>query len=245
MPELSGAEHFCGHQAVKTVKMEGKAIFNRNMQRKILLVAATELEIKPLNSFLKEQQGIDVLIAGIGGVSTAYELTRQLTRERYDLVLQAGIGGSFVSKYAPGAVVVIRSECFGDLGVVEAGRRKSVFDLQLADADAFPFTGGRLYNPHSRLMELTGLDPANGVTINEVTTATDTIRHFKDSMGAEIESMEGAAFHYVTLLEDQPFLQVRAVSNYVGERDKAKWALKAAISNLAEHTERLLTLFTS
>ncbi|MCD2423501.1 futalosine hydrolase [Niabella pedocola] len=215
------------------------------MQKKILLVAATELEIKPLNSFLKAQEQVDVLITGIGGVSTAYGLTRQLARQRYDLVLQAGIGGSFVHRYAPGAVAVIRSECFGDLGVVEAGRRKSVFDLQLADADAAPFTGGRLYNTHSRLVELTGLEPANGVTINEVTTAADTIGHFKDSLGAEIESMEGAAFHYVALLENQPFLQVRAVSNYVGERDKTQWALKAAIANLAEHTERLLTQFTS
>ncbi|MBO9595793.1 MAG: futalosine hydrolase [Niabella sp.] len=215
------------------------------MQKKILLLAATELEIKPLKSFLEAREHVEVLIGGIGGISTAYALTRQLARQRYDLVLQAGIGGSFVHRYAPGAVVVIRSECFGDLGVVEAGGRKSVFDLQLADADAAPFTGGRLYNTHSRLMALTGLEPANGVTINEITTAADTIRHFKDSLGAEIESMEGAALHYVSLLENQPFLQVRAVSNYVGERDKAKWEMKAAIANLAEHTERLLTLFTS
>ncbi|MCF3111483.1 futalosine hydrolase [Niabella sp. CC-SYL272] len=215
------------------------------MQEKILLVAATELEIKPLNSFLKEQRNIDVLIAGIGSASTAYWLTRQLARERYALVLQAGISGSFVNSHAPGTVVVVQNECFGDLGVVEAGCRKSVFDLQLASEDAPPFTGGRLQNPHRRLMELTGLAPVSGVTINEITTAADTVRYFKDQLGAEIESMEGAALHYVAIMEQVPFLQVRAVSNYVGERDKAKWALKASVSNLAEHTERLLKLFTT
>ncbi|WP_300596603.1 futalosine hydrolase [Niabella sp.] len=215
------------------------------MYKKILLVAATELELNPLSRFLKERKDVDVLIGGIGSLSTAYRLTRQLAREPYELVLQAGIGGSLVNHYAPGTVVAVDRECLGDLGVVEAGRRKSVFDLQLANADAAPFTGGWLQNPHSRLLKLTGLDAATGVTINEITTAADTIRHFKEQLGAEVESMEGAALHYVAIMENVPFLQIRAVSNYVGERDKTKWALKASVSNLAEHTERLLTLFTS
>ena len=29
-----------------------------------------------------------------------------------------------------------------------------------------------------------------------------------------------------------PFLQIRAVSNYIGERDKEKWKMKEAINNL-------------
>jgi len=47
-----------------------------------------------------------------------------------------------------------------------------------------------------------------------------------------IESMEGAAFHYVCLQEAVPFLQLRAVSNMIGERDKTKWLMKEAIDNL-------------
>ncbi len=44
--------------------------------------------------------------------------------------------------------------------------------------------------------------------------------------------MEGAAFHYVCLQEKIPFLQLRAISNYVGERNKANWNLNEAIRNL-------------
>jgi futalosine hydrolase len=44
--------------------------------------------------------------------------------------------------------------------------------------------------------------------------------------------MEGAAFHYVCLLERINFLQLRAISNRVGERDKSKWKLKESIENL-------------
>ncbi|SDE28137.1 futalosine hydrolase [Niabella drilacis] len=224
----------------------GRNIFatvTQDMHKKILLLAATELEIRPLNSFLKEQDAVDVLIAGIGGVSTTYGLTRQLARQRYDLVLQAGIGGSLANRYAPGTVAVINRECFGDLGVVEEGRRRSVFDLQLAPADAPPFTGGWLLNPYDGLMALTGLDQAKGVTVNEITTSKDTIRHFRNDLGAEIESMEGAALHYVALQEAVPFLQVRAVSNYAGERDKTKWALGASVSKLNEIIEQLIRAF--
>jgi futalosine hydrolase len=29
-----------------------------------------------------------------------------------------------------------------------------------------------------------------------------------------------------------PFIQIRSISNYVGERDKTKWKMKEAIENL-------------
>ena len=52
--------------------------------------------------------------------------------------------------------------------------------------------------------------------------------------------MEGAALHYVCLSEKIPFLQLRSVSNYVGERDKSKWALREAIMNLNIELQRLI-----
>ena len=46
--------------------------------------------------------------------------------------------------------------------------------------------------------------------------------------------MEGAALHYVCLMEKIPFLQIRAVSNVIGERDKSRWKLKEAMKSLNE-----------
>ncbi|NCW13547.1 MAG: hypothetical protein EBV82_10420 [Chitinophagia bacterium] len=51
---------------------------------------------------------------------------------------------------------------------------------------------------------------------------------------ASLESMEGAALHYMGRDLNIPFIQIRAVSNYVGERNKAKWKMKEAIYNLNE-----------
>lgn len=56
--------------------------------------------------------------------------------------------------------------------------------------------------------------------------------------------MEGAALHYVCLIEKIPFMQIRSLSNFVGERDKSKWRMKEAITNLNKELETLLTKFT-
>ena len=64
------------------------------------------------------------------------------------------------------------------------------------------------------------------------------------SQDAVIESMEGAALHYVALMERVPFLQIRAVSNYAGERDKRKWNFGDSIGNLNRELVRIVTQVT-
>jgi futalosine hydrolase len=46
--------------------------------------------------------------------------------------------------------------------------------------------------------------------------------------------MEGAALHYVCLMEKVPFLQIRAISNITGDRDKNRWKLKESLKSLHE-----------
>ncbi len=70
------------------------------------------------------------------------------------------------------------------------------------------------------------------VTVNEITTSSKRVHELIEKYGPVLESMEGAAFHYVCLQEDIPFVQLRAVSNFIGERDKSKWLIKEAIENL-------------
>lgn len=156
----------------------------------------------------------------------------------YDLIIQAGIAGSFNRNIELGQTLWVKQDTFGDLGTEENENFLPVFDSGLADKNEFPFTNGWLLNES----EVTGkikINPAKAVTVNKVTDSElqeqQIIRHFDP----DLESMEGAALHYVCLQENVPFLQLRAVSNYVGERDKVKWKMKEAIQNL--NTE-LLTL---
>jgi futalosine hydrolase len=52
--------------------------------------------------------------------------------------------------------------------------------------------------------------------------------------------MEGAAFFYVCLMEKVPFIELRAVSNEVGERDKSQWDIRVAFSVLETTCIQLL-----
>ena len=57
--------------------------------------------------------------------------------------------------------------------------------------------------------------------------------------------MEGAALHYVCLMENIPFLQLRAVSNFVGERNKANWEIGEAIHHLNEKLKSIIQQLTN
>ena len=52
--------------------------------------------------------------------------------------------------------------------------------------------------------------------------------------------MEGAAMHYVCLMEKIPFLQLRSISNYIGERNKRKWNMNESIINLNNELIKLI-----
>ncbi|MFT3903198.1 MAG: futalosine hydrolase [Niabella sp.] len=199
---------------------------------KILLIAATIGEVLPLQRLLVSYKNVDTLITGIGGVATAYALGKKLHEKKYDLLLQAGIAGSFSPELPLGSVVAVSKDCFGDLGVVEKKTRLSVFDMNLMDRNEHPFKKGRLGNPHKELLSLARIKKVSAVSVNEVSTEAKDIRYFSQVLKCDVESMEGAAFHYVALQEGIPFLQIRSISNYVGERNKQKWRMKAAIENL-------------
>jgi futalosine hydrolase len=42
-----------------------------------------------------------------------------------------------------------------------------------------------------------------------------------------------------------PFIQLRSISNYIGERDKTKWKMKEAIENLNAELLKLITGLTN
>jgi futalosine hydrolase len=219
----------------------------------ILLTAATSLEIQPTLDALGSLQALrcDRLITGVGALPATWSLLRQIDSERPDLILQAGIAGSF-TPLTPGETLAIREETLGDLGVWEDGRFKSLFDLGLARPDQPPFSEGRLVNPYTHLLAFTGLRPVSAITVNEITTDPARIAWHRgtaeNSRGAPfqqferpaVETMEGAALHYVGLREKIPFLQIRSVSNEVGIRDKSRWDIGTAVNALNGYLLSLL-----
>ena len=205
---------------------------------KIAIVAATRQEIEPFLNYLSERlylknhHRFTTIITGVGLVNTTYGLTKKFTLERPDLAIQAGIAGTLHPIYSPGHVLAIKDEVIGDMGVNEEDQWKDVFDLELADAGIFPFKDRKLINPHANLLAKTQLMTVRSITVNEITTNPIKITQIIEKYAAVTESMEGAGFHYVCLQEGIPFVQIRAISNYIGERDKSLWKMSEAIENL-------------
>lgn len=195
---------------------------------KILVLSATEMEVAPARA---KAPAADWLCAGVGLPSTIFHLTRALTARKYDTVIQAGIAGVFGEAFPLGETVLVSNDGFGDLGIRENNRLSAIFDAGFADPNEFPFLDSRLPNDHPILQELS-LPLASAITVNMVTDDPVQIQLLQDRYQPQIESMEGAGLHYVCRQLNVPFIQLRSISNAVGERDKTKWAMKSAIDNL-------------
>lgn len=213
------------------------------MEKKILLVAATACEISPYIKWFGSQRKsqVDVLIAGIGLTATTYHLTRQMTIKKYDAVIQAGVAGCFDLAVPLGSVVAVRQDTIADQSVLELEKLKTLFDLKLVPANRHPFKKGWLVNSNKDLLKKSGLEKVKGISVNQITTAAPMIKFYRKMFQPVTESMEGAALHYVCLMENIPFLQIRSISNYTGERNKKKWDMSKSISNLNEVLIRIIS----
>ncbi len=170
--------------------------------------------------------------SGIGMLAASFSLTKLILEEKPDLVLQVGIAGGFNSQFDIGTVLTIKEEIIGDLGVEEGGKWKDLFDMKLEKSSYHPFEKRRLPNQWLDKYNLLQLPAVTGITVNEISTNPDRIVELSKKYHPEIESMEGAALHYVARETNTAFLQIRAISNLVGDRNKANWKMGEAISNL-------------
>lgn len=199
----------------------------------ILICSATEMEIAPLLHSHKVLTGDHTLnhsILGVGIMSATYNLLERLQVSKPDLLVLAGIAGSFDPKLGPGSVVEVSSDLVADLGVLENNSWLDLFDMKFLRKDEFPFTDARLLNPNIWVNH--NLLRVHGITVNQVSSSSPGIEQWRQKYNATIESMEGAAVHYVCLRKQIPFIHLRAVSNFVGERDKTKWNIPLAVENL-------------
>ena len=209
---------------------------------KVLLVSATAAEVGPTIDFLTENCSkmdvgyalnsisINHLVTGVGLTSTAFELGVQLTIESFDLVIHAGIAGALDRDLSIGTVYQVVSEQFADMGAEDAnGQFLDVFQLNLIEANAYPYRHKQLINPSPLSIEL---EKVSGYSINKVTGTQESINQLQMMNAPQIESMEGAAFFYACLRKQVPFGAIRSISNYVEPRNKEHWNIPLAIRNV-------------
>ena len=221
---------------------------------KILIVSATEKEILPLKNRLKfktstacvikysgiKDFSVDFLVTGIGSTLTSYALTKKLSVKKYDFIINAGIAGSFSDNLTIGEVVNVKEDEFADLAIEDKNDLFTLFEKGFIEKNQSPFTNSKLHNPTTFNLHLKNV---LGITVNTTHGNKNSIELFKNKFKADIETMEGAAFFYVCLNEGVKFTQIRAISNYVEERNNANWNIPLAINNLNEKLFEIITDF--
>jgi futalosine hydrolase len=213
---------------------------------KILLVSATTSEIAPTlhhledhwkkNSFAEfEYMGNRVypLVTGIGSMMMAFALSRFKHVHQMNLVIHAGISGSYKEELKPTELVEVISEQWGDLGAEDSnGEFIDAFELGLMEKDRFPYEHGTLFK--KRHATSTGLKQVSGLTVNKSSGTQQSINRIKNKFNADVEGMEGAGLFYACNVMDLPFVSIRAISNYVEPRNKSNWKMEESLHNLNE-----------
>jgi futalosine hydrolase len=213
----------------------------------ILLVAATPMEIAPTIQWL-EQNGelsgertfqiggasVELLITGIGLFATGYRLGARLSQNHPNLVVNAGIAGTFDQNLPIGEVVCVVQEQFADLGAeTRDGQLLDLFTLGMLDANEAPFERGIL---NCNILEgFSFLPKVKGISANTASGSVSTIEKIqKKHPDAQVETMEGAAFFYACLDQKVNFIAIRAISNRVEPRNREAWNLPLSVMNLNE-----------
>ncbi|WP_316843429.1 futalosine hydrolase [Pedobacter psychrodurus] len=194
---------------------------------KTLVVAATKAELNilyqhfnlPEGDFV-ESKNFDLLITGVGMVATAFTLGQHLS-QKYDLVVNFGIAGSFDRSIALGTVLNITEDTFAELGAENGEEFLTITDLGF---------GENHYT--SRTQRIVALPIAKGITKNCVSGSEKSIQKLIQRLNPTTESMEGAAVFYACKQLNIDCLQIRSVSNYVEPRNKDNWKIGLAIKNL-------------
>ena len=224
------------------------------MSFRILFVAATQVEAETIGKI----RGIHItpdgfriagfemssLVAGVGSVSTSWEIQKWLTSNyKPDLAINLGIAGSYRDEIRIGDVVMPLTDCFADSGIEDGNNFLTLSEAGLSDANEFPFRGGvinasRAYGELLREMVM----PVKAITVNTATGSEVTRNKLVQKFNPDIETMEGATFFYICSREKIPFLALRAVSNRVEIRNKDKWDIPLALSNLAEKLNEVVLI---
>ncbi len=205
---------------------------------KIAIVAATEFELAQIRQIQMDQHELSFFVHGIGMMSAMYHL-QKIAENKPDLLLQCGIAGTYDVSIEVGHTVLVLSEKT-DVGAEDDQALLDLFDLEFLSLNEFPYKNGALPCPFLENHHF-DLQTVHGLTVNCSSGSISTIEKRSHKYNISIETMEGAALHYVGLMNNIPFLQVRTISNRVEKRNKLHWDIPIALKNNTTSLMKILS----
>ncbi len=160
--------------------------------------------------------GVSTLVCGVGPVEAALRTSAALTRQRPRALLHVGIAGA--GSLPPGTIVIGSEAVYCD--VVDASSTVPRVERQLPDATLLAAARRALPGAHVVPVGTTGR--VGGGT------------------ACEVEAMEGFGVLRAAALAQVPAVELRAVSNAVGEPERSRWRIDEALAALAGAVTTLL-----
>ncbi|WP_026671979.1 futalosine hydrolase [Alkalihalobacterium bogoriense] len=215
------------------------------LSQKILLVTSVEAEKQAILSGLGHSNQVSVEIVGVGPMQAAVHTARLLMSQNYDLLINVGIAGGFVHEAEIGDIVIGTSIIAGDLG---SETKDGFLTLEELGFGASMFTS----DPHHRSIIKNGLDDKRYatrlgpiLTVSTTTGTKETSEKLKKRFPSAVaEAMEGFGVATAANILRVPMLEIRAISNQVGPRNKEDWKIKEALQQLTKVSSVLKELYT-
>jgi len=208
---------------------------------RVLIVTAVEAE---RDAVLRGLQGSDrfrVVAAGAGTAAAAAGTAAALAAGSYGCVISAGIGGGFPGRAPLGSLVVASEMIAADLGAETPDGFRSAAELGFGSVSV-PADPGTVQAVTAALAAA-GLPVSTGpvLTVSTATGTAETAAALAARVpGAAAEGMEGHGVAVAAQALGLMALEIRAISNPVGPRDRAAWKIGDALEALTAAATILL-----
>jgi len=182
--------------------------------------------------YLKERTNCLIFaVTGIGKSNAAATAAMGILLFRPDLVLNFGIGGGFrQSKIGLCSIAIATEELYADEGVLT---RRGFSDLKAVGISLINRelnygrfkTEQKYTNRIFNILQKKGLECMKGrfVTVSTITGTEQRASYLFRRFRPICENMEGAAIAHICNVFGVKFVEIRAISNFVGRRQKSKW----------------------
>lgn len=170
---------------------------------------------------------IEAVVLGVGKAAAAASAAVEIARHEPDVVLLFGVAGAYrgAAALAIGDVCMVKSDALVDEGVETPSGFLPMDELGLGEVGPFEMDAPRT----ARLGDVLGVPGVRAATVSTCSGTDARADQVRARADADVESMEGAAVAVACRAAGVPLIQLRAISNFTGDREHAQWDLDRAV----------------
>jgi futalosine hydrolase len=196
---------------------------------RILVVCAVAEEAQAVEAGRSLRHELDVLVCGVGPAAAAAATARTIAENShmgraYDVVVNAGICGAFRGKARIGDLLIATDSVAAELGVALPWRFQPIDEIGFGTnrIGCNTVLTVAVEGVRGEILTLASITGSDGLAAN-------LAHRYPDAIG---EAMEGFGVATAAQQAGLPFAEIRAVSNYIGDRDVENWDWSSALKTL-------------